>query len=75
MHKNNNGWLKFVKKLNKRSKKVFQIRETEFEPGLHTIEKKHSFKDQSTRKHLPGLHKIDLVVNGIQKAQLKIELI
>ena len=29
-----------------------------------TLEKKQSFKDQFTRKHFPGAHKIEVLING-----------
>ena len=28
------------------------------------LNKKQSFKDQSTRKHFPGAHKIEVLING-----------
>lgn len=58
----------FVKSLGKTSPKVFQMKEIEMEPGLHSIVKKHSFKNLSTRKHYPGEHKLEIVVNGVVKA-------
>ncbi|NQU51493.1 MAG: DNA alkylation repair protein [Bacteroidetes bacterium] len=64
----------FVKSLGKTSPKVFQMKELEMEPGLHSIVKKHSFKNLSTRKHYPGKHKLEIVVNGIVKASDTIKL-
>ncbi|MCH7948551.1 MAG: hypothetical protein IIC66_12225 [candidate division Zixibacteria bacterium] len=29
-----------------------------------TLNKKQSFKDQLTRKHFPGAHKIEVLING-----------
>ncbi len=49
---------------NKVSKKVFQITEKIFDPGIHLIQKKHSFQDRSTRKHYPGIHTLSLILNG-----------
>jgi 3-methyladenine DNA glycosylase AlkC len=56
------------------SRKIFQIKEAEFKAGIFTITKKHSFKDQSTRKHFPGPHQFTIIVNGVEKANGKIEL-
>jgi len=57
----------FVKSFGKTSPKVFQMKEVEMEPGLHSIVKKHSFKDLSTRKHYMGEHKLEIVINGVVK--------
>jgi hypothetical protein len=59
----------YVKANRKTSPKVFQIKEVEMQPGVHSIIKKHSFKNMSTRKHYPGEHKFEVVVNGeVKKA-------
>ena len=65
----------FVKSNGKESKKVFQIRETELAPGIHTVQKKHSFIDRTTRKHYAGNHAIAIIVNGIEKARQSVELV
>jgi 3-methyladenine DNA glycosylase AlkC len=64
----------YVKSRGNLSPKVFQIREGSFEPGGHVISRKHSFCDQSTRKHYPGRHQIAIVVNGVEKARAAVEL-
>ena len=64
----------FVKSSGKTSPKVFQLKEVEMKPGLHTIIKKHSFKNLSTRKHYTGEHKLEIVVNGVIKSEAKIRL-
>jgi 3-methyladenine DNA glycosylase AlkC len=64
----------FVKASRKTSPKVFQIKEVEMNPGIHSIVKKHSFKNLSTRKHYPGIHKLEIVVNGVVKAETTIKL-
>lgn len=66
--------LHFIKASGKKSPKVFQIKETEMKPGLHSITKKHSFKNLSTRKHYPGEHKLEIVINGIVKAAIAIDV-
>jgi len=57
----------FLKANNKLSHKVFQIKEAKYEPGIYTINKKHSFKEQTTRKHYAGEHHISVIVNGVEK--------
>lgn len=64
----------YVKANGKTSPKVFQIKEVELKPGIHEVAKKHSFADMSTRKHYPGTHTFEVVVNGIKKAAVKVEL-
>lgn len=44
-------------------------------PGKHVFSKKHSFKDMSTRKHYPGEHHIALIMNGVEKAKVSLELV
>lgn len=62
----------YVKSNGKTSAKIFQIRENDFEPGEHLISKNQSFADFTTRKHYPGIHKIEIVVNGQTKAETSI---
>jgi len=59
----------FTKANGKVGTKVFQITEGSYEPGKHVFTKKHSFADQSTRKHYPGRHEIAIVVNGVEKSR------
>ena len=66
--------LEFVKARGNRSRKVFQISETSFRPGKHNLQKKHSFRDLSTRKHYPGEHVIAIIVNGDEKIRSSIDL-
>lgn len=65
----------FVKAKGKQTNKIFQIKEDNFEPGVHTISRKHSFKDRTTRKHYPGQHQISIIVNGVElvRADFKLE--
>ncbi len=64
----------FARPKGKVSRKVFQLREGSFEPGHHTISKRHSFVDQSTRKHFPGQHRIAIIVNGVEMAEANFQL-
>ncbi len=45
--------------------KVFMLRQKTFSQGVYRLEKAVSFADLTTRKHYKGLHKIDLIINGI----------
>lgn len=65
----------FVKASGKTSTKVFQLAEREFKPGNSKIRKKHSFADLTTRRHYPGMHTIAILVNGIKKGGIRIELL
>ncbi len=64
----------YAKSGGKRSRKIFQIREGEFEPGRHAIRRKISFEDLSTRKHYPGEHGLTIVVNGVEKESVTFDL-
>ena len=64
----------YVKANGKTSGKVFQIREATLAPGEHEFKRKLSFADQSTRKHYPGVHRISVVVNGVEKGETTLTL-
>lgn len=64
----------FVKSNGKTSAKIFQIKESGFEPGEHRVVKSQSFADFTTRKHYPGIHLIEIIVNGQAKAEIEILL-
>jgi hypothetical protein len=64
----------FVKAKGKLSKKVFKITEKDYDPGTHSISKKQSFQEQTTRKHYPGTHQISIIVDGEEKATASFEL-
>ena len=64
----------YVKARGKRSGKVFQIKESELVTGRHSVKRKLSVKDLSTRKHHPGTHGLAIIVNGVEKATGSFEL-
>lgn len=64
----------FAKAGGKTSRKVFQIIEKTYTPGSHELTRKHSFADMSTRKHYPGIHRIAIVVNGVDKGDTSLTL-
>lgn len=58
------------------SPKVFQIAELELGANeSRAYDRKQSFKELTTRKHYPGIHAIELRVNGVVKAVNEFELI
>lgn len=65
----------FRKANGKQSKKIFQVGEKEVSAGLNSFEKKHSFRQMTTRKHYPGEHAIAIVVNGIEFSKVDFELL
>jgi 3-methyladenine DNA glycosylase AlkC len=55
----------YVKKSGEQSPKIFKLKELSLAPESKAlITKKHSFKNLSTRKHYPGNHSIEIMVNG-----------
>lgn len=58
------------------SKKVFKISERELE-GLSSInvERKQSFKPITTRKYYKGLHRVSIIVNGVESTPLDFALL
>lgn len=64
----------YIKSSGKTSPKIFQISECKFPSGEHAISKKQSFIDYTTRTHFPGEHRIEIVINGDTKAEIKFAL-
>jgi 3-methyladenine DNA glycosylase AlkC len=56
------------------SRKIFQLGEATYAPGCHRLARKHSFQDRSTRKHYPGEHRLAILVNGVEKARVSLQL-
>jgi 3-methyladenine DNA glycosylase AlkC len=46
------------------SKKVFQVAEKTYSPGIHSVRRKLSFAEMTTRKHYPGEHHLSFIING-----------
>ena len=65
----------FVKKNGSTSSKVFQISERVHAARDFTCEKRHNFSDLSTRKHYPGIHRIELRINGVVKSVGEVKLV
>ena len=58
------------------SKKIFKIREGVYDhSNSYSFDRKHSFKDLTTRKHHAGKHAIAVIVNGNEYAREEFTLI
>jgi hypothetical protein len=66
--------ISYVKAKGKQSRKVFKQTENEYAPGTYTFQRRHSFADMSTRKHYPGTHRLEIIVNGETKASAPFEV-
>jgi len=67
--------LYFMKNDGKRKPKVFKIREINLAAGEFVeINKKHLFKDFTTRKHYAGKHELEIVINGNGLSKKQFEL-
>lgn len=54
----------YLKSNGKLSKKVFKVSESDIQNSSKVINKNHSFRQMSTRKHYSGQHKISIIING-----------
>lgn len=64
----------FLNKNGKHSKKVFKLSEKTCAPGDMYIERRHSLQQMTTRKHNPGVHQLDIIVNGETQLSQKFTL-
>ena len=56
----------YMKKNGELKPKVFKLAEKTVKPGeTLDLSTKHSFREMTTRKHYPGKHEIELIVNGL----------
>jgi hypothetical protein len=68
--------LHFQKANGKQAPKVFKWLDRRFDSAVkETVTRKHSFRKISTRRYYPGLHRLEVMVNGIKKAQIEFELL
>ncbi|MEP2669885.1 MAG: DNA alkylation repair protein [Cyclobacteriaceae bacterium] len=66
----------FLTSTGKCSRKVFKIGEKEFRPDeAVNFVRKQRFTDFTTRKHYPGKHKLEVIVNGRTKTSLDFHLL
>lgn len=65
----------FVKANGGTRPKVFKLRRIELSPSAFvTLESTVSFKDMTTRKHYPGRHRIDVLINGVSHPLAEFEV-
>lgn len=64
----------YVKKSKGPSKKVFKLAEREFASGRHALQRAHSLRQMTTRTHLPGVHDLEIIVNGVALARASFRL-
>ena len=56
-------------------RKVFQLSEAKYAPQTQKrFDRKQSFTNLTTRKHYPGLHKLVIIVNGVEMKEVAFEL-
>ena len=65
----------FVKANGKLSRKIFQLADSDHSDATRIFSRKHSFRQMSTRKHYPGMHRLAILINGEEKASLPFELL
>lgn len=66
----------YVRANGMRFRKVFKISESLLRKNeKKSYNKTHSFADTSSRKHIPGVHAVTLIVNGIEQGTLEFELL
>jgi len=65
----------FMKANGKQNRKIFQLLESTMKANeKRQYVKAHAFVDLSTRKHYPGLHAVELMVNGVGQGKLEFEV-
>jgi 3-methyladenine DNA glycosylase AlkC len=65
----------YVKARGQTSAKVFKLKTLELAPGQTVVlAKKLSLAEMSTRKHYPGVHRVDVILNGSAQALGAFEL-
>lgn len=65
----------FLRKQSQPYRKVFKINEAEYQQAERAFTKTHNFKLIRTRTYYPGVHKIELLVNGQVMHTAEFELI
>ena len=65
----------FVKANQKNSSKIFLLTDRDFS-GSEGVERVrvHNWKDLTTRRHYSGIHRISLLVNGVEVAETRVKL-
>ncbi|WP_100788302.1 DNA alkylation repair protein, partial [Leptospira adleri] len=68
--------IEYAKLSGKTSRKVFQIEERFFNPKESVFyERKQSFKQMTTRVHVPGKHTLEILINGLSKSRIDFQVV
>jgi hypothetical protein len=66
----------YIKANGSSSAKVFKLKELKLQPGeRRQLQKKVSLAAMTTRKHYPGVHRVDVQINGICQVLGSFELL
>jgi len=65
----------YMKANGKRSEKVFKMANKNVKKEVIILKKKHSFRQMTTRKHYPGIHYIELIINGNRYSKYELNLL
>ncbi|MDP4096246.1 DNA alkylation repair protein [Paenibacillus sp. P96] len=55
--------------------KRFKLSEKAYPPGISLVTRRHAIRPITTRKHYPGTHGLDMIVNGVKQASAEFELV
>lgn len=67
--------LYYLKANGKAAPKVFKLAEKKLGPGeIVALSTRHSFRPMTTRQHYPGLHEVEVMVNGLSRGRIKFHL-
>ncbi|MBV1907098.1 MAG: DNA alkylation repair protein [Pseudomonadales bacterium] len=64
----------FLKANGQTRRKIFKISESSYQQSSKQVNKRHSFKAISTRKHYSGKHSLAILLNGVETVQQEFAL-
>lgn len=65
----------YMKANGRLARKLFKVAEADYGQTQVEFQRRQSLRPMSTRKHYPGLHRVAVVVNGVELAQQEFELV
>jgi len=65
----------YMKANGRLARKIFKVSEADYEQHQLGFQRQQSLRPMSTRKHYPGLHRLALLVNGVELVQQDFELL
>jgi len=65
----------YMKANGRLARKLFKIAEGDYNQTQVEFQRRQSFRPMSTRKHYPGLHRLAVVVNGVELASREFDLL